>query len=94
MDGNFCRLLHREELDSEPMNGNFRCSSTLSFAGRWAGFCTHGTGKCVILGKGNFKAEICGKNPDEPVAGVKNSTSVNPTDIQNCKEERNDKDWG
>jgi hypothetical protein len=76
------------------MDGNFRCSSTLSTAGRWAGFCTHGIGKCVILGTGTMKAEMCGKNLDVQVAGVKNSTGMNPTDIRNCKDERNVTDWG
>jgi len=85
--------LHGQVLESEPMDGNVRCSSTLSFARRWAGFCTYGTGKCVILGKGTFQAEICWKNPDVPVAGVKNNNGVNPTDIRNCKDERNDRDW-
>jgi hypothetical protein len=48
----------------------------------------------VISGTGTFKAEICGKNQDVPVVVVKNSTGVNPTDIRNCKDERNDTDWG
>lgn len=37
---------------------------------------------------------MCGKNPDVSVAGVKNSTGMNPTDIRNCKDERNVTDWG
>jgi hypothetical protein len=43
------------------MDGNFRCSSTWSYAGRWAAFCTYGNGKCAILGKDILRQKYVGE---------------------------------